>query len=81
MLFLIYSDIVQCRVYYHNLLKPIFLCFSINTKPRASANVILIKKAEFPTKDDKPTDVYHSFQEFCQRMPTLKLHAGWSINI
>ena len=34
-----------------------------------------------PEKDDKPTDVYHSFQEFCQRISKLKLPVGWSINI
>ena len=32
-------------------------------------------------KDDKPTDVYHSFREFCQRISKLKLPVGWSINI
>ena len=34
-----------------------------------------------PEKDDKPTDVYHSFQEFCQQILKLKLPVGWSINI
>ena len=32
-------------------------------------------------KDDKQTDVYHSFQEFCQYIPKLKLPVGWSTNI
>ena len=39
------------------LLKAIFFCFGTNKKPRASANIILNKKAELPEKDDKPTDV------------------------
>ena len=34
-----------------------------------------------PEKDDKPTDVYYSFQEFCQRISKLNLPVGWSINI
>ena len=34
-----------------------------------------------PEKDDKPTHVYHSFQEFCQRISKLKLPVAWSINI
>ena len=34
-----------------------------------------------PEKDHKPTDVYHSIQEFCQRISKLKLSVGCSINI
>ena len=34
-----------------------------------------------PEKDEKPTQVYHSFQEFCQRISKLKLSVDCSINI
>ena len=34
-----------------------------------------------PEKDDKPTDIYHSFQEFCWRILKLKLPVGFSIDI
>ena len=30
-----------------------------------------------PETDNKPTDVYHSFQEFCQWISKLKLSVGW----
>ena len=79
--FLLDRDILHCGVFYHNLLKPIFLCFSTNTKPRASANFILSKKAESSEKYDKPTYGYHSSQEFCQGITKFKMHVGWSINI
>ena len=50
-------------------------------KARASANIVLSRKAELPEKDDRTTDVYHLFQEFCQQILKLKLPIGWSINI
>ena len=43
--------------------------------------VILSKKVELTEICNKPTDVYHSFQELCQRISKLKLSVGWSINI
>ena len=36
-----------------------------NIKARASAIVLLDRKAKLPKKDDKLTDVYYLIQEFC----------------
>ena len=40
-------------------------------KPRACVSFILNKKVELPENDDRPTDIYHPFQDICQKISEL----------
>ncbi len=64
---------------YENIQSNCHLYYSQNPTPRKSTEAIREKRKQAEVETSKPTSLYKSFAEFCERIKKLQLPEDWCI--